>query len=49
MMVFDLVLRFSFDGFFFVFVLGVFKEINPRKQKLVQYALYIDKVEFGLL
>jgi hypothetical protein len=48
MMVFDLVLRFSFDGFF-VLVLGVFKEINPRKQKLVQYALDIDKVEFGLL
>jgi hypothetical protein len=46
-MVFDLVLRFSFDGFF-VYVLGVFEEINPRKQKLVRYALDVDKVEFDL-
>jgi hypothetical protein len=48
MMVFDLVLCFSFDGFF-VYVLGVFEEINPRKHKLVQYALDVDKVEFDLL
>ena len=45
MMVFDLVLCFSFDGFF-VYVLGVFEEINPRKWKLVWYALYVEKVEF---
>ena len=44
-MVFDLVLCFSFDDFF-VYVSGVFEEINPRKQKLVQYALDADKVEF---
>ena len=25
---------------------GLFGEINPRKQKLVQYALDVDKVEF---
>ena len=48
MMVFDLVLCFSFDGFL-VYVLGVFEEINPRKQKLVQYALDVDKIEFDLL
>jgi hypothetical protein len=48
MMVFDLILSFSFDGFF-VYVSGVFEEINPRKQKLVQYALDVDKVEFNLL
>ena len=47
-MVFDLVLCFSFDGFF-VYVLGVFEEINPRKQKLVQYSLDVDEVEFDLL
>jgi hypothetical protein len=34
MMVFDLILSFSFDGFF-VYVSEVFEEINPRKQKLV--------------
>ena len=45
MMVFDLILSFSFDGFF-VYVSRVFEEINPRKQKLVQYALDVDKVEF---
>jgi hypothetical protein len=45
MMVFDLVLCFSFDGFF-VYVSRVSEEINPRKQKLVQYALDVDKVEF---
>ena len=45
MMVFDLVLCFSFDVFFY-YVLGVFEEINPRKQKLVWYALYVEKVEF---
>jgi hypothetical protein len=27
---------------------GVFEEINPRKPKLVQYALDVDKVEFDL-
>ena len=27
-------------------MLGVFEEINPRKQKLVWYALYVEKVEF---
>ena len=47
MMVFDLVLCFSFDGFF-VYLSRVFEEINPRKQKLVQYALDVDKVEFDL-
>ena len=47
MMVFDLVLCFSFDAFF-VYVSGVFEEINPKKQKLVQYALDVDKVEFDL-
>jgi hypothetical protein len=47
MMVFDLILSFSFDGFC-VYVSGVFEEINPRKQKLVQYALDVDKVEFDL-
>jgi hypothetical protein len=51
MMVFDLVLCFSFDVFFFFFdyVLGVFEEINPRKRKLVWYALYVEKVEFDFL
>jgi hypothetical protein len=34
---------------FFVYVSGVFEEINPRKQKLVRYALDVDKVEFDLL
>ncbi len=48
MMVFDLVLCFSFDGLF-VYVSRVFEEINPRKQKLVQYALDVEKVEFDLL
>ena len=33
---------------FFVYVSEVFEEINPRKQKLVQYALDVDKVEFDL-
>ena len=47
MMVFDLIISFSFDGFF-VYVSGVFEEINPRKQKLVQYALDVNKVEFNL-
>ena len=47
MMVFDLVLCFSFDGFF-VYVSGLFEEINPRKQKLVQYASDVEKVEFDL-
>jgi hypothetical protein len=46
--VFDLVLCFSFDGFF-VYVLGVFEEINPKKPKLVRYTLDVDKVEFDLL
>jgi hypothetical protein len=27
----------------FVYVSGVFEEINPRKQKLVQYALDVDR------
>jgi hypothetical protein len=45
--VFDLVFCFSFDGFF-VYVLGVFEEINPKKPKLVWYALDVDKVEFDL-
>jgi hypothetical protein len=48
MMVFDLVLCFSFDGFF-VYMSRVFEEFNPRKQKLVWYALDVDKVEFDLL
>jgi hypothetical protein len=47
MMVIDVVLCFSFDGFF-VYVSGVFEEINPRKPKLVRYALDVDKVEFDL-
>jgi hypothetical protein len=47
MMVFDLVLCFSFDGLF-VYVSGVFEEINPKKPKLVRYALDVDKVEFDL-
>ena len=47
MMVFDLVLCFSFDAFF-VYVSRVFEDINPRKQKLVWYALDGDKVEFDL-
>ena len=47
MMVFDLILSFSFDGFC-VYVSGVFEEINPTKQKLVRYALDVDKVEFDL-
>jgi hypothetical protein len=47
MMVFDLVLCFSFDSFF-VYVSGVFEEINPKKLKLVRYALDVDKVEFDL-
>ena len=47
MMVFDLVLCFNFDDFS-VYVSGVFEEINPRKQKLVQYTLDIDKVKFDL-
>ena len=42
-----MVLCFSFDGFF-VYVSGVFEEINPRKPKLVRYALDVDKVEFDL-
>ena len=42
-----MVLGFSFVGFF-VYVLGVFEEINPRKPKLVRYALDVDKVEFDL-
>jgi hypothetical protein len=32
----------------FVYVLGLFGEINPRKQKLVWYTLDVDKVEFDL-
>ena len=47
MVVIDVVLCFSFDGFF-VYVSGVFEEINPRKPKLVRYALDIGKVEFDL-
>ena len=47
MMVFDLDLCFNFDGFF-VYVSGVFEEINPRKPKLVRYTLDIGKVEFDL-
>ena len=47
MMVFDLVLCFSFDGFF-VYVSRVFEKINPRKPKLVRYALSVDKVKFDL-
>ncbi len=27
---------------------GVFKEINPRKRKLVRYALDVNKVKFDL-
>ena len=48
MMVFDLDLCFNFDGFF-VFVSGVFEEINPKKPKLVRYALDVDNVKFDLL
>ena len=33
----------------FVYVLGLFEDINPRKRKLVRYALDVKKVEFGLL
>jgi hypothetical protein len=33
--VFDVVLCFSFDSFS-VYVSGVFEEINPREQRLVQ-------------
>ena len=44
-MVFDVILYFSFDAFF-VYVLGLFEKINPRKQKLVQYASDVEKVEF---
>ena len=29
-------------------MLGVFEEINPKKPKLVQYALDVDKVELDL-
>ena len=47
MIVIDVVLCFSFDGFF-VYVLRVFEEINPRKPKLVRYALAVEKVEFDL-
>ena len=47
MMVFDLILSFSFDGFF-VYVPRVFEEINPKKPKLVQQALDVDKVKFDL-
>ena len=47
MMVFDLVLYFSFDSFF-VYVSRLFKEINLRKRKLVQYASDVEKVEFDL-
>ena len=47
MIVIDVVLCFSFDGFF-VYMSGVFEEINPMKQKLVRYALDVDKVEFDL-
>ena len=38
---FDVVLYFSFDSFF-VYVLVDVEEINPRKQKLVRYALDVD-------
>ena len=48
MMVFDLFLYFSFDGFF-GYMSWVFEEINPMKQKLVRYALDVDKVEFDFL
>ena len=47
MMVIDVVLCFSFDGFL-VYVIGVFEEINLRKPKLVRYALDVDRVEFDL-
>jgi hypothetical protein len=47
MMVIDVILCFNFDGFF-VYVSGVFEEINPRKPKLVRYALDVDKVEYDL-
>jgi hypothetical protein len=47
MMVIDVVCCFSFDGFF-VYVPRVFEEINPRKPKLVRYALDVDNVEFDL-
>jgi hypothetical protein len=47
MMVFDLVLCFSFDGFF-VYMSKVYEEINPKKPKLVRYALNVNKVEFDL-
>ena len=47
MMVIDVVLCFNFDGFF-VYVSGVFEEINPRKPQLVRYALDVDEIEFDL-
>ena len=47
-MVIDVVHCFSFDGFF-VYVPRVFEEINPRKPKLVRYALDVDNVKFDLL
>ena len=47
MMVIDVVRCFSFDGCF-VYVPRVFEEINPRKPKLVRYALDVDNVEFDL-
>ena len=47
MVVWCLILCFSFDAFF-VYVSRVFEEINLTKQKLVRYALDVDKVEFDL-
>ena len=47
MMVFNVVFYFCFGGFF-VYVPRVFEEFNPRKQKLVRYALEFDKVKFDL-
>jgi hypothetical protein len=49
MVVFDVAFNFCF-GFdsFFVYVSRVFEEINPKKTKLVRYALDVDKVEFDL-
>ena len=32
----------------FVYVSGLFEEINLRKRKLVQYASDVEKVEFDL-
>jgi hypothetical protein len=45
MMVFDLVLFFSFDGFLCM-CQGCLKRLILTKRKLVRYVLDVDKVEF---